>query len=500
MNRAINDSLIKMIVKDGLPFSIVNSVTFRAFIGLLNKNYRICDRKQLREKLDTKFEAIKAKMKDAISSSDAVSLTTDLWTDKHNCNSYIAITCHFLWKNNVNSFYIATKEMRETHTANNLERMILAILTDWNISTNQVTSVTTDNGRNIVNDVKNLFGASKWLPCFAHTLNLVVTDSLSASPAVSEIIHKVKNLVTFFKQSTNASNTLKSIQENDNSTPLKLKQSVITRWNSVHTMIDRFISVYKYVSIACINIDSSPDCVTKDELSILKEISSLLKPFFDATTEMSAEKYSTCSKILPKISMIKASLFNINVDAEVSKILKSNLIASFEKRFSQSEKQKLIAISTVCDPRFKRLYFTDPTVPSRVQRDIEAMLSDTVCTQVQDDDDNIDGLWTFHRKVIDSNSALFNDSSSASLKSYLAQNVIDLKRDPIEFWNNEINKESYPELRKVALKYMLIPATSVPSERVFSRAGFCLNSYRSSLEPKRAEKLIMLSSVDDEFW
>lgn len=53
-------------------------------------------------------------------------------------------------------------------------------------------------------NASNMLGAAKFtgwkhLPCFAHTLNLVVTSSIARNEELSKVIRKVKKkIVTFF--------------------------------------------------------------------------------------------------------------------------------------------------------------------------------------------------------------------------------------------------------------------------------------------------------------
>ena len=50
----------------------------------------------------------------------------------------------------------------------------------------------------------------------------------------------------------------------------------------------------------------------------------------------------------------------------------------------------------------------------------------------------------------------------------------------------------YPNLSKMARKYLGIVATSVPSERLFSATGNIVSAKRSSLDPTNVEKLVFL--------
>ena len=67
---------------------------------------------------------------------------------------------------------------------------------------------------------------------------------------------------------------------------------------------------------------------------------------------------------------------------------------------------------------------------------------------------------------------------------YLASNrhADDSKLSLLEWWKKY--EYSYPRLSVLAKKYLAIPASSVPSERVFSLAGNIVNKKRSRLNPR----------------
>jgi hypothetical protein len=69
--------------------------------------------------------------------------------------------------------------------------------------------------------------------------------------------------------------------------------------------------------------------------------------------------------------------------------------------------------------------------------------------------------------------------------------------DPIKYWG-KIGKELYSKLAAIAKQYLAVTATSVPSERLFSKAGVLLTKRRNRLCSQRFSRLIFLNSAGEE--
>ena len=121
---------------------------------------------------------------------------------------------------------LETTQIEESHTAKSIGATLVAIMDKWNI-TQKACCVITDNTNNIVAAVQH----NKWnhLPCFAHTLNLLVTNSLQEVPEVSAMLQCCKNIVSNFHKSCKATDKLTAIQSFLNIDNHKLIQEVETR-------------------------------------------------------------------------------------------------------------------------------------------------------------------------------------------------------------------------------------------------------------------------------
>ena len=86
------------------------------------------------------------------------------------------------------------------------------------------------------------------------------------------------------------------------------------------------------------------------------------------------------------------------------------------------------------------------------------------------------------------------DRVTHELRLYMDEPV-DAKVDSVQYW--QFAQSRYPMLTKIAFALISIPATSVPCERMFSRAGFLVDDLRSSLKPENVNQMIFLNCNKD---
>ena len=71
------------------------------------------------------------------------------------------------------------------------------------------------------------------------------------------------------------------------------------------------------------------------------------------------------------------------------------------------------------------------------------------------------------------------------------ENQVDWQVNPIEWW--KLRAVIYPNLSKTVKHFFCVPATSVPSERIFSTAGHIVNKKRSRLTSENVDMLLFLN-------
>lgn len=120
-----------------------------------------------------------------------------------------------------------------------------------------------------------------------------------------------------------------------------------------------------------------------------------------------------------------------------------------------------------------------------------------------DDSEQADSLWSVHNELVTKKAATQNSEQTdermpTDLKHYLSYPTIPLGDDTLKYW--DIVGNMYPNLKKIAQPYLSLVATSVPSERLFSKAGNIMTEKRNRLKGEKLQQLLFLGSLNFEDW
>ena len=85
-----------------------------------------------------------------------------------------------------------------------------------------------------------------------------------------------------------------------------------------------------------------------------------------------------------------------------------------------------------------------------------------------------------------------DDAVRNELLAYFREKQIPKDKNPLQWWKE--NETKFPALAVVAKSYLAAPATSTPSERLFSAAGSIVSKKRASLTKEQVDMLTFLHS------
>ena len=81
------------------------------------------------------------------------------------------------------------------------------------------------------------------------------------------------------------------------------------------------------------------------------------------------------------------------------------------------------------------------------------------------------------------------------VNSYLQTPPSSSKTYPLTWWKD--NAASFPNLARLALRYLSVPATSTSSERAYSAAGILTTGRRGALSSENVDRLVFLNKNTD---
>ncbi|KAK3907296.1 E3 SUMO-protein ligase ZBED1 [Frankliniella fusca] len=536
----VTDAILFMIAHDYQPIQIVENRGFQRLLRVLVPLYKVPVRTTFTNRLYEKYGALREKYRLAFLNITEVSLTMDIWTHQHTTKGYLGITSHFLESadekdgEDLKSVCIGVVPLSARHTADYISEVLAQVCSDWGILLDHVVAVVTDGGANIKKAAKDTFGESKHLTCFAHLIQHIPNKSIeetpglraakpprapAAAPPLPGLIDKVKRIVTYFRQSTNAADILKENQMKEGkkeSECLKLIQDVETRWNSTLDMLERFVKLYNHVGTALLSIVSRenppPDMVSASELSTLRGMIELLAPIKRITVELCAEKVTSVSKIIPMTNILKKKISTAPAqDDQILRTLQGKMVANIEACLGHVERVRIYGMATTLDPRFKNKMFESPIQLTNSVSYVTTLLKTTAtarrntpspqpAAQVQT---QVDDFWgDFDTQVAVQQQSTSLEYTAAGLPIEL-KTFLDLPRegrdtDPVRYWRRAAAQ--FPNLAAVARRHLATPATSVPSERLFSTAGYIASERRSRLKPSLLQALLFLGSLSEEEW
>ena len=283
-----------------------------------------------------------------------------------------------------------------------------------------------------------------------------------------------------------------------------------------------------------------------DEWDLLQELIIVLTPFEQATRHLGREKYITHSIMYPLIKEIKrqllssSNLSNISSppnelnfeDVEEVFVLITEVEESENNEIDQNNhnqnKQNRInlnqplntkdmldqvkknlydamcfywqflsedyMLSAILDPRIKRVndelekdeellrqkyeYYQDQLQTPAESRPVSPTLSEQFPINITSQPSIF--------AIFEENQPKVHDE----VIEYLQEDKIPFSQSPFEWWANK--KIKYPILSKIARIYLVVPATSTPSERLFSDAGNLLSAKRSRMDAELFKRMMFL--------
>ncbi|KAK3925324.1 Zinc finger BED domain-containing protein 4, partial [Frankliniella fusca] len=262
--------------------------------------------------------------------------------------------------------------------------------------------------------------------------------------------------------------------------------------------------------------------LTSSEMATLRTVTDMLYPFSLATKEMGAYKVTTASKVIPMVHLITRKLNGMRIVAtdNTARALHKFLLSALDRRFKDIEFHMPLAIASMMDPRFLKIYFEKPIAVANTLTKMEEFGKNELRNKAREDErvaeetaaastapqtatEGTPNLRDTHDALISSSYAAgvtddLAGRARTELRAFLARPPAPRDANPLKVWNTI--KHEYPHVYKLAIKFLPIVATSVPSERLFSLTGRIFDDDGNRLSPIHLSQRVFLSKVDEELW
>ncbi|XP_017475838.1 PREDICTED: uncharacterized protein LOC108366071 [Rhagoletis zephyria] len=224
---------------------------------------------------------------------------------------------------------------------------------------------------------------------------------------------------------------------------------------------------------------SAPQMVSALDMEVLKDFVVIFKPIEFATKEVCGDKFVTSSIVIPVVRLLRKKVMGATTNTNLGTKLKGNIMIEWNKLFKNIEHYWQFAMATA----IRKL-------TSEMKEEEEETSSESNAEQVNQDDESGDGfsLWDDHHRLVPeswkSKKRIRTEDELGTLNTmppelsiYLKSPVVKLTDCPLDVWPEGYHKNS--SLLEIAMKYLTVMATSVPSERVFSTTGNMVTCKRS---------------------
>ena len=218
-----------------------------------------------------------------------------------------------------------------------------------------------------------------------------------------------------------------------------------------------------------------------------------MEPFEDATDTIQGECTVTSSKAIPCVIGLKHHLDSLEKESKNCKELISTLNESLHKRMNIYCENKNFIIATILDPQFKNVCVnkSNEEVCELLMEEMRNFRTEPAQSEeiLCESPPKKKKLFSFLNEKKTSKS-LQDNSINSEVLEYLKEQIVSEEMNPLHYWKD--NAIKYPNMAKVALKYLSICASSGPVERLYSVAEEFYTSSHTALKEENFENLILI--------
>lgn len=531
-NSTFRSAILRLIVNEELPFSLVESEDLRNTFLLVNPNIRpyFFGHTTLTDTLKAQFIKGRRLLTHRLKDIPYINFTCDGWS-QHN-KSILGVTAHWVSKDfELCEAIIGMKLIKGPHTGENLSEHLLETLKTYDL-VNKLFCLTADNasvntvmGRHLEAAVPQFKADQHLLGCMAHVINLVAKAGLhvfseklgdktpSIPPALAAWLHQdtdrissaLSRLIGFTNYVEASPQRVKSfsllvkgmLPEKDH---VRLIRRVDTRWNSDFEAHERSYRLRDAIDFRTKNDrEYAKFALTEGKWDLVAHLIAFLAPLNTATKILSGSQYPTTADAAPVYQWIlekldKAWKGNAN---EPLRAAIGPMRIKLQEYHQAALKKPAYLFANILDPRSKLLELSTATIEMAGLYDREDLQSKFIREAANFQEEQSETVEDPESEVEEDGPRRFISRKKKltveeEVEMYLSSGRADQSVVPLDFWG--LHAGEFPTLARMAAAYLSIPATSTPSERSFSSGGRVWTDERATIDELNFEASICLKS------
>ena len=240
---------------------------------------------------------------------NAMALTSDIWTSRNN-DAFIDITGHCMETNfTLKAVLLDTLHFPEHHTGEEILKKLDYVLGSYRMDVERTKLfIVTDNASNYGLALRKVNQIITAIPCFAHTLQLVINDLIKTDEGLGENLKIGNDIVAFYRRSHVGLRNLNKNQRELGLLEEKLHPAVATRWESEYLKEKKLIGNKRPLALSLGETKYASRIRSTNQWTHVEEFVAVMEPFFQATEKMSGERYPTLSCAIPVIYSLQESV------------------------------------------------------------------------------------------------------------------------------------------------------------------------------------------------
>ena len=431
----------------------------------------------------------------------------------------------------------------QSHTGEALCESVVKVLEEIGIDVNNCRGQCYDNAANMSGVYKGLQARMKvinplieWVPCAAHTLNLVGVNSVNCCLETAEFFNFVQHLFNFCSKSTARWAVITAgLQANENKRIETLKSLSETRWSAhaqaTKALCRNYANIQDSLKSIADNTNQNP-AVRKEALTLHKKMDKLEIAFLCNMWNCILQRFMTTSEALQAVNL---DLCNAVDMVRSLRGYVAGLHDNFDV-FEAEAKKMSPTVSTLYKGDTQRTITRKKQVDESTTAEVVLTSRDkfrvTVFKAIMDrlntelktryeSYETINNTFGFLNKMATLSDQELRDRAAILQKKYSTDLHLDFVEEVVQYKHfigsddTSNARELFLSLRKkhtesnfqsfqlfpnvdIALRlYLTLPVTNASGERSFSKLALIKNRLRSTMNQQRLNGLTIMSSESD---